>query len=254
MLLYRCCSDLLDWRLRLNLLAEEEEDEDENGELTSSGDILGEDNMFTGGEGLQKKEKARKKAGTQAKKQAAANNQAQANDAVIADFVSQLRSYRSLKRELSSWTVAFAADHGRPPVLMDVERTGEKCTEKWESQPRNKGNHFSGRMQKVLQLISILRECCAILVFEIRWSNVQSLVRAASSLCKKLLVELPAAVPFTASPHLARQYMAFTLLLACRNTPADQQVSRLHRTPFRHIWCLAKYQRKIGEQRCASHR
>lgn len=99
----------------------EVEDEDSLGELTSSGDILGEDNMFTGGEDLQNKGKARKRGIIQAKQRV--SSERPANGAVVADFVSQLRSYRSLKSELSAWTSAFLSEHGRAPHLIDVERT-----------------------------------------------------------------------------------------------------------------------------------
>ena len=102
---------------------EEDDGEDSLGELTSSGDILGEDNMFTGGEDLQNKGKARTMRMVQAKQRVSC--QRPGNDAVLADFVSQLRSYRSLKRELSSWTSAFLAEQGRAPRLADVELTRE---------------------------------------------------------------------------------------------------------------------------------
>lgn len=93
-----------------------------------SGNILGEDNMFTGGEGLQQKEKARKRASSKAQKQAAASSQATANDAVIVDFVGQLRSYRALKQELSSWTSSFAVDFGRVPQMADIESQGDQAS------------------------------------------------------------------------------------------------------------------------------
>ncbi len=93
------------------------------GELTSSGDILGEDNMFTGGEDLQNKGKARKRGIIQAKQRVSC--QRPANNAVVADFVTQLRSYRTLKSELSTWTSSFLSDHGRAPKLLDVECTRE---------------------------------------------------------------------------------------------------------------------------------
>ena len=107
--------------LRSNSL--EDEDEDSLGELTSSGDILGEDNMFTGGEDLQNKGKARKRGIVQAKQRVSCERPA--NGAIVADFVSQLRSYRSLKSELSAWTSAFLSEHGRAPHLIDVEQTCE---------------------------------------------------------------------------------------------------------------------------------
>lgn len=90
-----------------------------------SGNIVGEENMFTGGEGLQKKGKDRKKAGTKAKLNAAASSCTTPNDAVIADFVGQLRSYRALKQELASWTQAFTLDNRRPPKLADIECQGK---------------------------------------------------------------------------------------------------------------------------------
>ena len=79
--------------------------------------------MFTGGEDLQNKGKARKKSIVQAKQRVSC--QRPANDALVADFVSQLRSYRSLKSELSCWTSAFLSENGRAPRLIDVERTRE---------------------------------------------------------------------------------------------------------------------------------
>jgi len=47
------------------------------------------------------------------------------NEAVIADFVSQLREFRALQEELAPWTSKFREDHGRKPKVADVELTGD---------------------------------------------------------------------------------------------------------------------------------
>lgn len=94
-------------------LSEDESQEDSQDELASSGNILGEDNMFTEGVGLQSKGKPRKRT----------SSAPPANDAVVGDFVSQLRSYRSLKAELSPWMASFTASHGCTPQLQDAEQS-----------------------------------------------------------------------------------------------------------------------------------
>jgi hypothetical protein len=47
------------------------------------------------------------------------------NDAVIGDFVSQLREFRALQEELAPWTTEFRERNGRKPTVVDVELTGE---------------------------------------------------------------------------------------------------------------------------------
>ena len=56
------------------------------------------------------------------RKKGAGNRQA-TNEAVVEEFVGQLRQFRALQQELAPWTEAFRAQHGRKPRLEDVERT-----------------------------------------------------------------------------------------------------------------------------------
>ena len=47
------------------------------------------------------------------------------NEAVVEEFVGQLRQFRALQQELAPWTEAFRARTGRKPRVEDVELTGK---------------------------------------------------------------------------------------------------------------------------------
>lgn len=98
-------------------------DDAEGLDLRGSGNILGEDNMFTGAEALQNKGKARKRLISQTR--STSNAEGQANDAIVADFAAQLKSYRSVKADLTPWISSFSAENHREPLMADAEATGK---------------------------------------------------------------------------------------------------------------------------------